>query len=67
MALLEILELVISYSVRVAPGLLVAAVFLILLPRRLLELRMFAYILAFILIRDEIGRASCRERVWRYV
>lgn len=54
MTLLEILELLISYSVRVAPGLLVAAVFLILLPRRLLELRMFAYILAFILIRDAI-------------
>lgn len=51
---MTILELVSSYSVRVAPGLLVAAVFLSLLPRRLIEMRMFAYILAFILVRDTI-------------
>jgi len=49
-----ILEFVSSYSVRVAPGLLVAVVFLVLLPRRLIEIRIFGYIFAFILIRDAI-------------
>lgn len=51
---MSVVELLINYSTRVAPGILVAVAFLSMLPRRLMVVRMFGYILAFILIRDTI-------------
>lgn len=49
-----IIDFTLRYLTRLVPGLLVATLFILLLPRRLIQMRIFAYILAFILIRDTI-------------
>jgi membrane protease YdiL (CAAX protease family) len=46
------LEQIISYNLRILPGLILAVVFLILIPRNMRGVRIFAYIMIFILIRD---------------
>ena len=45
-------ELFVAYVLRCLPGLVVALLLLLLMPRRLAELRLFVYVLAFFLLRD---------------
>jgi len=47
-----VMELLLNYTLRVLPGLLIILLFLILLPKNQIMLRMVTYILMFILIRD---------------
>lgn len=46
------MELLLAYTLRLLPGLLLGALFLFLLPRNLLEVRIASYILLFVLVRD---------------
>jgi len=46
------LDLLAAYLLRTAPAVLIGAAFLLVLPRRFLEVRLLSYILLFILMRD---------------
>lgn len=49
---MPVLEQIVLYNLRIFPGLMLAVIFLFLVPRNMRGVRIFAYIMTFVLIRD---------------